>query len=288
MAKTNIENLPLEWIRVFEAAGRTGSFTAAAQEVGLTQAAVSQRIRNLEQRIGASLFSRQARGVSLTVDGEAWLPHVTNALTALSRSSQELFGQPLQKVVISASASVTQLWIVPRLSALSTETKFQISVTTMNIDADFAKTNAMVEIRYGSGNWPDLRSARLYSEALTPLAAPELLKTSPDWRDLPRIAVSGPRPGWQEWAAQAGDVVPPVPNYRFDNFVAAHTAAIAGVGVILGSLPLCAGGLHDKLLVRLSDKVLLQEETYWMTTKNRLPHNQWETLQDCFCQPSVS
>ena len=76
MANRKIDTLPLEWVRVFEAAGRVGSFTAAAQECGLTQAAVSQRIRNLEERIGTNLFSRQARGVTLTVDGEAWLPYV--------------------------------------------------------------------------------------------------------------------------------------------------------------------------------------------------------------------
>lgn len=285
MAKSNVKNLPLEWIRVFEAAGRTGSFTAAAKEVGLTQAAVSQRLRNLEQRIGASLFSRQARGVSLTVDGEAWLPHVTDALAALNASSEELFGKPLQKIVISASASITQLWIVPRLSALRAQSNFQISVTTMNINADFAKTNALLEIRYGSGDWPDMRCARLYKEALAPLAAPHLLATSPDWRTLPRIAVAGPRPGWQEWARQSGDTAPPVPNYRFDNFVAAHAAAKAGIGVILGSLPLCASELADKSLVQLCDKTLQPGPTYWMTTKDRLPQNQWETLQECFCDP---
>ncbi len=116
MHNRKLENLPLEWVRVFEAAGRTGNFTTAAQEAGLTQAAVSQRIRNLEARIGTQLFTRQARGVSLTVEGEAWLPYVTSALQALNRSAEELFGKPLKSITISASASITQMWIVPRLA----------------------------------------------------------------------------------------------------------------------------------------------------------------------------
>jgi LysR family transcriptional regulator, glycine cleavage system transcriptional activator len=69
---------PLKWIRVFEAAARLGNFTAAAKELGLTQAAVSQRIRNLELRLGAQLFNRRARGVILSLQGEAWLPQSTS------------------------------------------------------------------------------------------------------------------------------------------------------------------------------------------------------------------
>jgi LysR family glycine cleavage system transcriptional activator len=284
MAKNSINNLPLEWVRVFEAAGRIGSFTAAAEEIGLTQAAVSQRIRNLEERIGARLFSRQARGVTLTVEGEAWLPHVTNALQALNRSAGELFGQSLEKLVVSASTSITQLWVVPRLAALSGSAGIQISMTTMNIEADFAKANAVVEIRYGNGPWPGMHSARLFRETQAPLAAPQLLQKSVRWQNLPRISIAGPRPGWQQWAAQTGDSALPVPRYRFDNLVSALAAAKAGVGVVLGSLPLCTHDLRDKLLVRLTEETLVQDAGYWMTAKETLPVNQWDELEACFCE----
>ena len=100
-----------------EAAARLGSFTTAADELGITQAAVSQRIRNLEQRLGAQLFNRQARGVSLSTQGESWLPHVQGALSQLLHSTANLFEAPRRKVTIAASASIIELWIVPRLSA---------------------------------------------------------------------------------------------------------------------------------------------------------------------------
>ena len=200
-----VDKLPLEWVRVFEAAGRTGNFTAAAREIGLTQAAVSQRIQNLERRLGARLFTREARGVTLTIEGEAWLPHVSQALRSLDRSADALFGKPLQKLVLSASASVIQLWIVPRLAGLDPGTQVQLSLTTMNIEPDFARSNAAIEIRYGSGHWPGMDAARLYAERLAPMAAPALLRGEPHWQALPRIAVSGPRPGWQEWAERSGD-----------------------------------------------------------------------------------
>ena len=286
MAHTNdrsVDKLPLEWARVFEAAGRTGSFTAAANEVGLTQAAVSQRIQNLETRLGARLFTRQARGVTLTVDGEAWLPHVHKALRDLDRSADALFGKPLQKLVLSASASVIQLWIVPRLAGMP-DANFQLSLTTMNIEPDFAKSNATIEIRYGNGAWPGMDNARLYPEVLTPLATPTLLRSAPCWQDLPRIAVSGPRASWQEWAEHSGDAAPPAPHYRFDSFVAALAAARAGLGVILGSLPLCTPELDDGALVRLSGDTLTPEASYWMTAReNQVPTRQWNALVAQLC-----
>jgi LysR family glycine cleavage system transcriptional activator len=288
MSKGNIENLPLEWVRVFEAAGRLGNFTAAAAEIGLTQAAVSQRIRNLEGQIGADLFTRQARGVTLTVEGEAWLPYVSNALQGLNRSAEDLFGKPLKKMVISAPVSVMQLWIAPRLARLSGKAKYQISLSTVNIEGDFTRAQAMIEIRYGTGNWRDTRRALMFQEALTPMAAPHLLQGDADWQELPCIAVSGPRPGWQEWAVQSGQAAPPVPILRFDSFVSAYAAAIAGGGVILGSVPLCAGALADKSLTLLSQNTLEHDAGYWMTSKEgKLPRKQWDDLVGCLCAKPV-
>jgi LysR family transcriptional regulator, glycine cleavage system transcriptional activator len=285
MAVSNVENLPLEWIRVFEAAGRLGSFTAAANETGLTQAAISQRIRNLEDKIGTRLFTRAARGVTLTIEGEAWLPYVTNALLGLNRSAEDLFGKPVRQVVISAPVSVMQLWIAPRLPPLGRKANFQISLTTMSVQGDFARSKAMIEVRFGSGDWPKLRKARLYNEVLVPMIAPKALQNDVAWQSLPCIAVSGPRAGWQEWAMQTGEAAPGVPHLRFDSFVSGYAAAIAGAGVILGSVPLCASALVEGSLVRLSGKSLEQEAGYWMTSKEEnLPHKQWGELVERFCK----
>ncbi|MDF1609444.1 LysR family transcriptional regulator [Hoeflea sp. YIM 152468] len=286
MSLGKIGQLPLEWVRVFEAAGRTGSFTAAAAEIGLTQAAVSQRIKNLEQLVGVSLFSRQPRGVILTVDGEAWLPYVTQALLALNRSADELFGKAPDRITLSASASVAQMWIIPRLAALENRPRFQISLTTMTIEPDFAKANATLEIRYIRHPRPEGLATRLYREALVPLAAPALLEAGTPWWKLPRIAVSGPRPGWQEWTVQSGDAVTAVPNYRFDSYVSAHAAAKAGLGVILGSMPLSSQDLASGSLVRLSDKSLTPDAGYWMTaSEDILARRHWVELVKILCEP---
>ena len=279
MVSNRIENLPLEWVRTFEAAGRTGSFTAAADELRITQAAVSQRISNLENHIGAQLFTRKARGVVLTIDGEAWLPHVTNTLLSLKHSAEELFGKPLAQVLISASASINQLWIAPRLAGLGVNSNIQISMTTMNIGSDFAKANATVEIKYGNGGWPEALHTQLFKESMTPLVSPSLLSKSKKWQELPIIALSGPRPGWEEWKLHSEEQASLVPRFRFDSFAGAQAAALAGAGVLLGSLPLSKQALKEKALVRVTQKTMNSDAGYWMVAnREKLRISQWEEL----------
>lgn len=167
---------PLEWIRVFEAAARLGSFTAAANELGLTQAAVSQRIRNLELHLGAQLFTRQARGVILSTQGESWLPHVQDALVQFQNSAANLFEQPRRKITIAASGSVIELWIIPRLGEIARRLPHvQLSLETIQHMADYQRLEADFEVRFGTGNWPDREARQLFNEELAPMASPALL-----------------------------------------------------------------------------------------------------------------
>lgn len=285
------ENLPpLEWIRVFEAAARLGSFTAAAEELGLTQAAVSQRIRNLELRIGAQLFDRQPRGVSLSTQGEAWQPHVQAALSQLAHSTSNLFAAPRRKIVIAASGSIIELWITPRLLGIGRALPhLQISFETIQRMPDYSRSEADLDIRFGKGAWPDTKAARLYNEELAPVAAPCLLGGSAgDWRSLPRIATSGPRLGWRDWTDAMKDTPPPVPMLRFDTFAQALHAAEAGAGVLLGSLPLCQAALDAGRLVRLEPNSLQMDEGYWIVRSASRPQfPEFGRLMDILTSPSV-
>lgn len=281
MAVGNLNDLPLEWIRAFEAAGRLGSFTAAAQETGLTQAAISQRIGHLERRIGTRLFVRNPRGVSLSVDGEAWLPYVSAALRTLRDSSQDLFGARVGKITIAASASVTQLWMAPRIAALPKN--LEVAFTTMVVQSDVQPGEAGVEVRYGLGDWPGRYTARLYDEGLAPVASEPLSS----WRDKPRVGLSGPRPGWQDWARYSGDPETPIPHVRFDSYCAALGAAVAGAGVLLASVPLTSAALKDGSVIRLSQDELKPEASYWMCAdRSRVTKRQWHDLVSVFCETS--
>ncbi len=281
MNKTGFDQLPLEWIRAFEAAARLGSFTAAAQEGGLTQSAVSQRIGHLEARLGTPLFIRQARQITLTSDGEAWLPHVQAALVGLRDSTEALFGVSRNRLTLSASASVNELWLVPRLAHLAEVSGAQITLSTMVVASGDTKDDAAVRIRYGSGDWPVAYAAPLYEERMSPVAAPDLLAEGA-WQTLPRLSVSGPRPGWRRWCAETGTSTTPVPDLRFDSFSAALAAARAGQGVLLASLPLIQADLEAGRLLRVTDEVVRHHETYWLLgAKERLSRRQWRQLAGC-------
>ncbi len=262
---------PLEWLRVFEAAGRLGNFTAAANELGLTQAAVSQRMRNLEKHLKAHLFLRLARGVELTAEGEAYLPHVRSSLNAMRRGTADLFGSPKTKLIIASPASVAALWIAPRLREISsTNPNLQISVSAIHRSTDFDAAQADLEVRFGNGGWEDREAVQLFQEQLVPTCSAELLARAPDgdWRQLPIIGVSGPRDGWHEWSATTGDPPLKQPVLRFDSLIAAQNAALSGGGVFLASMALVRNAIQLGDLVKLSEKLLVMNDGYWLTWPN--------------------
>ena len=271
---------PLEWIRAFEAAARCGSFTAAASEIGLTQSAVSQRIAHLEELLGSPLFHRQARSISLTIEGEAWLPHVRASLDNLRNSSEALFGARRRRLTISASQSIIELWLTPRLRKLREITDAQISVQTMVLGSHDAPQDEVLRIRYGSGDWPHHYKRKLYSEQISPVASAMLVQSADNWTSLPRITCSGPRPGWNDWAARFNTPTIPVPGFRFDVFHSALGAAKAGLGVFLASLPLCQSEISAGTLIRLSDDVIDHHESYWLlASRDAISQGQWDTLE---------
>lgn len=280
MEQSRFANLPLEWIRAFEAAARNGSFTAAALETGVTQSAISQRIDKLEKRLGTQLFLRQARSIALTVEGEAWLPHVQTAFESLRQSSEGLFGIARSRLTISASTSIIDLWILPRLARLTDSLDAQLSFRTMVLASDTGLDDDIIRIRYGAGEWPVAFKTPLYNEEIAPVAAPGLLKSGAVWTELPRIALSGPRPGWSEWAERFGTPTTPLPVLRFDTFAPALAAARAGHGVLLASIPLCAADLEAGHLMRVSEDSLLSHQTYWLLgSREAISRSQWDQLE---------
>lgn len=243
----------LPWLRSFEAAARRLNFTLAGDELGLTQAAVSQQVKALEESLGVPLFHRGRRGVELTADGAAYLPHVQSAFAALTHTTQELFGGPREiEVRLVAPASFAALWLAPRLAGFSQANPgITLAISTMITPADYAAVTAGLEIRFGIGQWPGLQSHRLTTERLTPVCAPRLAHRN--WRDVPLLAVRGAREMWRDWFLMAGEPSMSRPTHSFDTFVIALEAAKAGAGVLLGSRPLVDSALASRELVRLSD-----------------------------------
>lgn len=264
---------PLIWLRAFEAAARRSSFTLAAEELGLTQAAVSQQIRALESRLGTILFHRRQRGVTLTPEGSTYLPHIQSAFGSLARSTQELFGRRSAQTTISllSPISFAALWLSPRFAGLARATEgIGLDVTTMHRPDAYDTTDAVFDIRFGLGDWPNRAAYRLTTERLVPVAAPSALARASRqktgiWQQLPLLAVRGAREMWSDWFALAR--LPPqgAARYHFDSFVAALCAAEAGAGILLGSRPLVDGALRKKRLKAISDFELQSPSGHFIT-----------------------
>ncbi|MFA3919517.1 LysR family transcriptional regulator [Ruegeria hyattellae] len=260
MSKRKLGLPPLDWLRVFEAAGRLGGFSAAAREFGLTQAAVSQRIGNLEAWLGRSLFIREARGVSLTVEGESYLPLVQDSLRALERNTENLFGKSPTELRVAGLNSHLGALVVSRLAAFhAAHPKLRLVIDSLDRWSGFDEEKTWLQLRFGSGAWP-ARAARLVAtEVLTPMAAPGL-----SW-GAPLIELRGPRPGWSDWSAETGETMTGGGWLSVDSMEHALEAARLGMGVVLGSVPLARELLQTGALRRLDLPDMITSEGYWLT-----------------------
>ncbi len=247
----------LPWLKSFEACARRLNFTLAGEELGLTQAAVSQHIRTLEARLGVALFQRDRRGVELSAEGAAYLPHVQSAFATLAHTTQELFGSVRgTEIKLIAPASFATLWLAPRLADFTAANPgVVLAISTMNTPTDYASANADLEIRFGIGQWPGLQSHRLSTERLTPVCAPSLAPRgkAKAWHDLPLLTVRGGREMWRDWFLMTNETPVSPPSHSFDTFLIALEAAKAGAGVLLGSRPLVDTALARHEISRLSD-----------------------------------
>lgn len=254
---------PLDWLRIFEAAGRLGSFTAAAGESGTTQAAVSQRIRNLENHLGRELFVRSARGVTLTVDGESYLPLVHQALTALRQGTDDLFSTAPRELRIAALDSHISGILLPRTASfLAQRPGLRLITDSVPKRSRFDEEKTALQIRFGRGSWPGRVCRLLHSEELQPMAAGGFEE---EWRSLPVIMVRGERPGWEDWAAHSGAAAPGPPVLSFDTMGHGLSAATSGQGVVLGSTVLGAHLLASGALKPVSEQKFQTGQGYWLT-----------------------
>lgn len=194
----------LIWLRTFEAAGRHLSFTAAADEIGMTQAAASQHIKALEGKLGCDLFVRQHRTLSLTKMGEAYLPLVQRALKDLSLSTTGLFGPGFGDLVtVRVSVSTALLWLAPRLLRFRAQyPDIRVRLVTAHTDQETSGERVDIELRLGSGDWPGLRSEWISTERLVPICPAHLrheIRTPSDFLRHELVHVIGFDDNWTRY-----------------------------------------------------------------------------------------
>lgn len=267
--------LPLNALRAFEASARHLSFTRAAGELCVTQAAISHQVKALEQRLGAPLFRRLPRGLAITDEGLALLPVLTDAFDRMGELLDRFEnGQMRQALTIGAVSAFAVGWLLPRLAGFQERHPFvDLRLLTNNNKVDLAAEGLDYAIRYGDGAWHQTEAEKLFDVALAPLCAPHLAAGLTGPADLARRTLlrSYRADEWPAWFSAAGVVPPPIRGPVFDTSLAMVQAAIQGVGVALAPPALFDDDLRGERLVR-PFAATVSTGAYWLTRlKARAP-----------------
>ncbi|MEQ8455525.1 MAG: transcriptional regulator GcvA [Sandaracinaceae bacterium] len=271
---TGLPTLP--GLEAFEAAARHGSFTRAADELHVSQSAISHRIKALETQLGCALFTRGARRVSLTEEGRALFASAREAFALLHEGVERIHATQ-QALTLSCSPSFAIRWLVPNLPDFARSCP-EISV---RLAADDRLTQPGREgidacLRYGAGGYPDVSHTRLRVERIGPVCSPTLV----DPTDLRKhtllhdevLRAHPGRVGWGRWLEAAG--IEGVDAHRGPRFSHAHMAldaAQAGQGLALGRTSLVERDLADGRLVRPFSLELESGLSYWLLTPRGEP-----------------
>jgi len=260
-----LQALPsLDFLRGFEAAGRRLSFTLAAEEIFVTQSALSRQIKALEDALGVVLFERKHRALALTPAGAAFHRAVADTLATIAAAADVARGKAApQGVTLSTTVSFASLWIIPRLSRFrDAHPDVEVYVSADDRVVDIARGNVDVVVRYLPDANAPAGALRLFGERMMPVASPKLIRRrgTPLARpgDLARhvlLHLDDPegRVPWLDWASWlASNGAPglkPAGALRFTLYDQVVQAAVGGQGVALGRIPMIAAHLRDGRLV---------------------------------------
>jgi LysR family transcriptional regulator, glycine cleavage system transcriptional activator len=266
---------PLAWLRAFEASARHLSFTSAAQELALSQAAVSKQIKLLELKLGEPLFHRFPRSLGLTKAGEAFLPKVQDAFERLAAGASEVFGPRRSEVLtIRCAVGFAVNWLALRLpDFIVKHPDIALRLISSVWNEDGGSEAFDLGIRYGGGDWPGVRSDRLTRESLRPVCSPKLVKsgrltTPARLLDHPLIHVLGYKEGWALWLKKAGiKQTADAPGLQCDTSLMAFELAAEGAGVALGRTSMVERELKSGRLVAPFGLAVPVEESFHLVSQ---------------------
>jgi DNA-binding transcriptional LysR family regulator len=261
---------PLSALRVFEAAGRRGGFTAAAAELGITPSAVSHGVRTLEDALGVPLFHRDQRGMRLTPAGESLRQEATRAFEGLSRCVEALT-QPRtgRRLTGSVAPTFATRWLLPRLPELRRRhPALDLAISTEREHVELGDGRFDFAIRMAAAPSGPAEWHRLAPVGLVPVAAGDCRLTLAEaLARLPAIHVTAAGEDWDAWAALRGLPAPdPSRGLRFDTVQMALDAAAQGLGLALARLPVCADDIAAGR-VRALDAPVEGGTAYWLVTR---------------------
>ncbi|SFF00129.1 LysR family transcriptional regulator, glycine cleavage system transcriptional activator [Sulfitobacter brevis] len=266
---------PLPWLRAFEASARHLSFTNAASELNLTQAAISKQVKLLEHYFGEPLFERLPRSLILTKAGAAYQPKANDVFERLAAGTLEVFGGRRMGILsVRAPVGFATTWLAARLVRfLAAHPKIQVRIVSSVWAEDYDSETFDLDIRYGFGKWTGFDADRLTLEKLIPMCLPEVAAgmSSPD--DLAKerlLHVLGYQEGWAAWLTAAGTAhVDAGSGLWFDTTPMVLEVAAQGGGVALGRSSMLEREITSGRLVPAFDLALAIEEGFFLVAPEK-------------------
>ena len=264
LERTPLEGLPpLNQLRVFEATARLLSFTQAGRELHLTQSAVSQQIKSLEQHLGRALFVRSSRSIDLTEAGRAYLPIVRRTLDSLAAGTQTVFGRPDEhRLTVQVSLSFAVFWLAPRLASF-TQQHADISVELFTVLTEPERTADVADLEIRLAEHADgglfLRRTRYL-----PVCRADRDEDA-DWRTDTLLDCTAMRHGWQTWLDEQGETLPVSQRIHAANTHTVGLSALEHGNTLAMTLDVFAeAGLEKGTLAQPFEHVTETPEAYWL------------------------
>lgn len=247
---------PLNGLRAFEAAARTGSYVAAAEELHVSPSAISRLVKLLEARVGVALFVRRPNGLKLTERGAAYLAELTAAFARIAQATERLRSSGAEALVVGAGPTLAMRWLIPRLPAFhAAHADVDVRLSTQIAGATPLRPDWHAAIRLGDGDWSGLKAEFLFTAELFPVCAPRVAAALSRPEDLARatlLSAANAVSDWPTWRDAAGlnGVVDLSRAVTFDYPAFALQAAIDGLGVAMARGPFVADDLAAGRLVK--------------------------------------
>lgn len=250
----------LTHLRCFEAAARHQSFTAAGEEIGLTQSAVSKKVKELEVDLGFELFQRVGRGVVLTAAGARLAKDLAQDIGSLRNSLQKAVaaGAGRSALRLAVLPTFANRWLIPRLpDFLDRHPDIELNISTRLHPFDFARDPFDLAIHYGSDNWPGARMVELFGEQMVPVAAPGFFEThqlqnKSSLPQVPLVHLDSRSDAWGDWFREARVEGQPRQDGRyFDQYSMVIGAAVAALGAAIVPIDMVSDELKAGMLIQV-------------------------------------
>lgn len=264
---------PLPSLRAFSAVARLLSFRKAADELLISQSAVSHHIRKLETMLGTPLFVRHARSISLTAEGQRYLVEIEAAFRTITDATSELRAEAGQEELrVTALPSFCSLWLVSRIASFSDVhpgIDFELDPTLETVS--FARDEADVGVRYGTGGWTGVDAQLMHVEKIAPVSHSERIEPLTVLSDE-QLLMSLKEQEWQFWAKSRGLTLAGAKRMPLNDYNVVIQAAIDGSGVAIGRQLLVDALVREGRLSWLAEPEVVDARLgYWLVSAKGRP-----------------